>query len=171
MQQEKMVTQMTTFETVKDLFTFWSNVRGSFYLILKYISDEDLAHAPWPTMKSLGDLLTHIPAAYHWWLEYIIKDGKGIKPPAKPCQTVEEIQSLFKTAHDRLEEFINELTWQSLKQEHDVRDGNQTKKVTTYWILWHLAEHDIHHRAQVKMYLTHLGKKIDERDFWNQPVL
>ncbi len=150
---------METFEKVTDLFTFWENVRNNFHNILKHVTTDDLSYAPNKAMKSLAEILTHIPAAYHWWLEYIIKDGKGIKPPSKPCKILSEIKSLFNSAHERLDEFMNRLSWQFLKNEYKVKQDNETKKITLFWILWHLVKHNIHHRAQIRLYLALMGKK------------
>ena len=38
----------------------------------------------------------------------------------------------------------------------------------TDWVLWHLVEHDIHHRAQLKLQYSFLNNKIDEDIFWEE---
>ncbi len=162
---------MSNNEKISEFFSFWENVRKSFYNILSYIHDDDLGYRPDDKVKRLGQILTHIPSAYHWWLEYIVKDGKNIEPPKESLRSIAEIRELFESAHRRLEEFMSDLTWDDLKKEYEVKEGEEIKKVSLLWIFWHLAEHDIHHRAQVKLYCTLKGIEIKEQDFWNQPVL
>lgn len=154
-----------------EIFDFWKGVQGSFFKILDYLSDEDLEFNYDSEMRNLGELFTHVANAYHWWLEYIIHDGQGIKPDLDVSKSIEEIKSRLRRAHQRIWGLIEKSSWNDLRKEYEVEEEGTRTTVSLMWILWHLVEHDVHHRAQIGLYLKKLGKKISPKDFWNQPVL
>ncbi len=156
---------------LREAFDFWKGVQGSFFKILSYLNNEELGFEYDREMRNLGEQFNHVANAYHWWLEYIIHDGQGIKPDLDVANSVEEIQSRLRRAHQRIWDLIENSTWDDLRKEYEVEENGTRKTVSLMWILWHLVEHDIHHRAQIGLYLKKKGKRIPPEDFWNQPVL
>lgn len=57
--------------------------------------------------------------------------------------------------------------WNKKLTDYDEED--RSYNVSLNWVLWHLVEHDFHHRAQLKLQFSHLNKKIDSNIFWESP--
>ncbi len=156
-------------EKPADVFKFWKSIQESYLKILNHLNDEDFDFKLTEDMHSLKNILNHVFKVYHWWLDANIQDGKNeLTPKGKP-QTVAEFKEKFIEAQKRLEEFMNAWQWEDWEDTRIITLGGQRLKVPLWWIFWRIAEHDIHHRAQIKLYLKALNKPIPEEEFWNIP--
>ena len=115
---------------------------------------------------TLGHLLTHVAGTYHGWLAGVIKDGAKFKRRTMPCKSVARARVLFNQAHARLEPAVAGVRMEDWNKYFSGAFRGEHYDYTLNWVIWHLVEHDIRHRAQMKMYLTYLDKKIKGKDFW-----
>ena len=137
----------------KEFFDEWEASHQGTLLLAKEIPDDKLDWKPHPEMKSLGELNKHIIGSIYFMLNRMLN-----KEMAIPTQ-VSESKSLSR------EVFINELTaTDKLVKEvlSELGPADLTKKAftdrtgqdkTVGYVIWHLKEHELHHRAQLKMNL------------------
>ncbi len=160
---------MNSVRNVQDYFKYWKYVRESWYNILEYVKDEDLDWVIDEGFHKLGNILNHASKTYYWWLGILYRGhGAPTMPKGKP-RTVEGFKEQFKTAHAELEKFLSTIDWSRLDDVYEVNLEGEQLHVPLWWILWRMFEHEVHHRAQVKMYLKKLGRNLPEKEFWNIP--
>jgi uncharacterized damage-inducible protein DinB len=108
--------------------------------------------------RSVGDILRHIINLQEAWIHFIIFR----ELPAWPEEDKEELTSV-EAFQERLDEVFNETM--SLLSTVTVEDlnrviqvpGNGVPKMS--WILWHVFEQQIHHRGELFLCLSLLGKE------------
>lgn len=137
----------------KTFFAEWSNIRCKSLEVAELIPDDvDYTFTPHEKMKSLGTLITHIIAANYKVLNQFLH--RNLEMPAilqnkKELSKLEYIEQL-NTTNSIVKNLLNELEVQDL----DKPIIENSKESRTYqWAIKHLEEHEIHHNAQLKLYL------------------
>ena len=108
--------------------------------------------------RSVGDILRHIINLQEAWIHFIIFR----ELPAWPEEDKEELTSV-EAFQERLDEVFNETM--SLLSTVRVEDLNRVIQVPgdgvpkMSWILWHVFEQQIHHRGELFLCLSLLGKE------------
>ena len=69
--------------------------------------------------------------------------------------TKEKIKEKLTESHSRTEKFLAGLEETDLQKTFDSDD----ETFPLYWILWHIIEHEIHHRGELSLILGMLGRK------------
>ena len=123
------------------------------------LEDDDLTfQASEHYSRSVGDILRHIINLQEAWIHFIIFRAL----PAWPEEDKEELASV-EAFQERLDEVFNEtmsllstVTAEDLNRVIQV-PGNGVPKMS--WILWHVFEQQIHHRGELFLCLSLLGKE------------
>ncbi len=145
-----------------DLFPYWSDNRAHLMEIAGVLRDEDLEFRPAPALRSVGEVLRHvITAEEHWWYGGIqgkpydewrpagwarLTDEEKHEHHRQRFPTIGTILGGLQTAHAPVEAFLKELDAADLCEKRHATWGDQN---TLRWVLWHLVEHDQHHRGQI----------------------
>lgn len=161
---------MTKTLELKDFFVFWPKIQESILHMSSLLKPEDLDYTFDKNLSPVGHSFYHIAGAYNGWFTYQIQDG-GEYPKQVPDKdlTVEIINDALKEAFDRCNRYLAKTStddWDKLVTDYD--ENNKPYKIPVWWVLWHLVEHDIHHRTQLKLQFKHLNKKIDSRIYWEE---
>lgn len=161
---------MATNLEMKEFFNFWTKVQESILYMASLLEPEDLNYTFDPKIHPVGETFFHIAGAINGWLTFVIEDGEK-NPNSIPTEnlTVENINDALKNAFGRVKKLLNTLTiddWN--KTLTDEGDDGKPYPVKLHWVLWHLVEHDIHHRTQLKLQYSFLNKRIDEKIFWEE---
>jgi len=141
----------------------WNKIRKMTTNIVKTIpEDADYTWKPHSDMKSLGELISHIIFANYLVLNKffdqklevptIIKAGPHDKKSLFPY--LDQSSSLVK-------DVFNTLSTSDLPQEREPGKNDWT----TESIIRHLEDHEVHHSAQLKMYLKLLNIDTKEIKF------
>jgi uncharacterized damage-inducible protein DinB len=118
-----------------------------------------LAWRPILTSQSIGSLILHIAYTEKYWLterldqeeeKYIWHDNGNEIIPAAPNAPlnwyIDQIDSVRAASLLKLSEFP------SINQTYTRRsEDGQTQKFALRWILWHLTQHESHHRGQIAL--------------------
>lgn len=155
---------------IKEFFSFWTKVQESILHMASKLTPEDITYTFDPKLNTVGSTFYHIASAYNGWLTYQIKDGET-NPDPIPNEnlTVENINESLRNAFARCNKLLGKLTLDDWNKELiDYDENNNPYPVSLHWILWHLVEHDFHHRAQLKLQYSHLNKTIDPKIFWEE---
>jgi uncharacterized damage-inducible protein DinB len=152
-----------------DLFPYWNDNRALLVGVIGGLPDEELEVRPAPGLRSLGEVLRHVIATEeYWWYGGIngapydrwrpqdkrfsadewnnLTNEEKEAARARRFPTVAAIVDGLHAAHAPVESFLRELDAADLCEKRRATWGDDN---TLRWILWHLVEHDQHHRAQI----------------------
>lgn len=142
---------------IKALANFWIfEIKPPLMQALELTPDDKLDWSPKPGMIKLGDIFYHISECSAWWICTLI--DKEAPPPDAPSTglTKKILTEMMEKHWQTLENFYSRCP-EILENTYEYADKEKTHKFTGQWIMFHLLEHDIHHRCQINQYLRILG--------------
>ncbi len=143
----------------KELFFHWDEVRRDLMRAVDMLSDAQLDFVPHPGLWSLRQVLVHIADAEAGWIQYVVArttkswDEAGINEASYP--TVESVKQVLKAVHDKTDAYLRTLPVEDLDRMCKTPWGGPDASVR--WIIWHVLEHEIHHRGEVYLMLGLMG--------------
>jgi uncharacterized damage-inducible protein DinB len=156
--------------TIRAFYPYW-DAQYRPYLIeaVNRIPAAHLDYKPRPEMLTAREIVVHIAEAEHGWIHHAI-DGHPYEEWVVPAASAADGWRISIEAPDhpallRLLERWHEPTQQWLERPvrelsrviHRRFDDGSERSYTVHWILDHVQEHEIHHRAQLNLYLRLLG--------------
>jgi len=140
-------------------FREWELVRSGTLACAPLIPDDRLDFRPQPDLMELGELTRHINGAVYYMLKHVM--GLSLEIPLKirkkePLNAA-EFQEALRSTDEHVRRFLTDLNPEDLEKTVP-RAQKSGKNWTIGYLVWHLQEHEIHHRAQLKLYLKLLGK-------------
>lgn len=135
----------------------WESVRRTLFQLLDRFSEHDLGYRPFPGSWSAGEILTHIANAEDGWLRYAVTRELDAWPGRPEGDlTLEAIRSYLAEVHARTKRYLASLPPDQADQPADLPWGEQ---LTVPQVIWHLLEHEIHHRGELSLILGMLGRQ------------
>ncbi len=125
---------------------------------LDLVTDDDLGWRPGPDHQSLGQQLLHIAQAEDIQVQGVLHgewDFERGRFPARALK-VEELRALLIETRERTMRALKNLDGRRLDEPAEHGKGQPIQ--TLRWWLWLLVEHEVHHKAQVAVYLRQMGK-------------
>jgi len=143
---------------LSQMFAHWEQVRADLLTTIDKFSEEELAYSPYPGCWSIGKTMLHIADCEDYWLHVVVEPSL---PPdflyeLADYPTKTAIKTKLDQAHQRTLVLLDKL------DERNLTDGRQTPRRETFtvgWIIWHVLEHEIHHRGELSMALGLLGRE------------
>jgi len=142
------------------LFGHWGQVRAHLLATIAKFEEADLHYRPFADAMSAGQIMTHIADAEEGWFRYVITGERNEWPTEYTLQNYpskEVIGQLLDQVHGRTESFLATLELADLERQVQVPWGDDT--FTLGWIIWHVLEHEIHHRGELSLILGLLGRE------------
>ncbi len=142
----------------KELFFHWDEVRKDLLRAVDMLSDAQLDFTPRLGLWSMRQVLVHIASAEEGWFRYVVEkkakgwDEAGIERGSYP--TVKSVRDALVQVHDRTDAYLKALPVEELDRMADDPWGGRE---SVRWIIWHVLEHEIHHRGEVYLMLGLLG--------------
>lgn len=145
-------------------FDHWNTIHRDLLRAVTVFEDSDLDFQPAKQYeRTVGGILRHIINLEQGWIHYVINRSLD----SWPEENAEELNSI-----DRLREELNSVFAETMEilATIPVEDFNRVVQVPDdgvpklSWILWHVFEQHIHHRGELFLCLSLLGKdrpKID----------
>jgi uncharacterized damage-inducible protein DinB len=118
----------------------------------------ELHYQPFEGSWSVGEILFHIANAELGWFRYAVTGELEEWPgefSVNDYPTLERMKELLTEVHDWTEDFIADLSVDDYQRMIEVPWG---EKIPLGWILWHVLEHEIHHRGELSLILGLLGR-------------
>lgn len=142
--------------TAAELFSHWQTVRRDLLRALDMLSDEQLAFVPREGLWSLGRVTRHIARAEEGWFRYVVTRELAEWPrfPEEDYPTVEAIKALLTEVHARTEAYLATVDAADLDRTVTTPRGEE---LSLGWIVWHVLEHEIHHRGEIYLMLGLMG--------------
>ena len=146
----------------REWFQQWDSVRTGLYEALKGLTDQQLCFTPRDGLWSLGRTALHIADAEDGWFNFIIR-GELDEWPAdsnfKNYLTVTKVVQRLRKVHAHTETYLKTLDVPDLERVIAAPWG---EKFTLGWAVWHVLEHEIHHRGEIYLMLGLMGKEAPD---------
>lgn len=157
--------------TIRAFYPFWDTQYRPFLLAAAAaLPAEKFDFKPRPEMFTAHQILVHIAECERGWIHSVVEGGpdeEWVSPHKDPKQgwvTVVDLpdhaalygalEKCHRSTQAWLDRPASELsrvvTWRSTY-------SGEERSRTLHWILDHLQEHEIHHRAQLNLYLRLMG--------------
>lgn len=142
-----------------EYFRHWEQVRSELLSTLDKFSTNELDYKPYGEAWTVREICLHIADAEDGWLRYIVRQEIDDWPPepdsgAYPC--IESLKRLLNEVHDQTVAYLGGLEIEDLSRQIDAPWG---AKLELGWIIWHVLEHEIHHRGELSLILGLLGRE------------
>ena len=156
--------------TIRSFYPYWdAQYRPYLLMAVEALPPDRFDFKPAPAMLTAHQVIVHIAEVERWWIHHLV-DGGGyedwvveLEDPAQGWKTV-------CGAPDRAALLALLQEWHRPTQRRFAQPATELGRVITYkpgegperratlhWILDHVQEHEIHHRAQLNIYLRLMG--------------
>lgn len=143
----------------KPFFSHWKEVRSDLLSTIDLFPDDELTYIPFDGSQSVGQIMLHIADAEDGWFRYVVTKELKRWPDyfvLKKYPTREAIKSILGDVHARTESFLASLDETDFSRRVDAPWG---KNIQLGWIIWHVLEHEIHHRGELSLILGLKGRE------------
>ena len=158
-----------------ELFKWMLNdVRKVTYSGVDHLSKEQLFESPADKEYPIGSYLMHMAEADIFWLEVLsgIEQPEDLKKkayynswydpsetPLYPDSPVEfqEYKDILDEARKNFTDYISGMDDSELEEEVSFKGGKSERKFKKKWIIYHILEHEAHHRGQMFMLIRQAG--------------
>ncbi|MCK5053163.1 MAG: DinB family protein [Anaerolineales bacterium] len=144
---------------LSQMFDHWRQVRSDLLTTMDKYSADHLAFVPFKTAMSVGQIMLHIAGAEEGWFRYVIGwdyDEWPQEYSLADYPNVGSIKALLTEVHTRTEAYLDTQDLDDLERRIDAPWG---KSIPLGWIIWHVMEHEIHHRGELSLILGMLGRE------------
>ena len=124
---------------------------------LDLVTDDDLRWRPGPKHLTLGQQFLHIAQSEDFQIQAYLNgdwDLERVRFPVRELK-VEELRERLKETRSRTMAALTELDEERLDERVELGEGQPVQ--TLRWWLWLVVEHEVHHKAQVAVYLRQMG--------------
>jgi len=143
---------------LEDLREHMGRYRAVTLQALDLLTDEDMAWRPGPDHFTLGQQFEHIARSEDIQIAGHVT-GEWDYDRARFSKTrlsVEQLRKLLRETRERTLTALNELDDDRLDEKLAV--GSDDPANTRRWWWWLMVEHEVHHKAQISVYLRQMGK-------------
>lgn len=141
------------------VFEHWEKIHNGTIDTLGKFTDEELSFRPYEGSWSAGEIALHIANAEVGWFRYALEGELDEWPPSSKLSdypTVDEIQLMLSSVHRRTQTYLANLPIDAMKRRFTAPWGDE---FTLGWLLWHIIEHEVHHRGELSLILGIMGKE------------
>jgi uncharacterized damage-inducible protein DinB len=124
-------------------------------MILDRFTEAELDYCAYPGGWPVGQVFIHIASSEHFWMQHCIH--------AKPHTSFElanfHSKAQIKAGLDEVHQ--QTLTWMAGLTESDLAltaPDDEGVSNSYYWMIWHVIEHEAHHRGELSLILGILGR-------------
>lgn len=136
----------------------WEQIHRDVIATIEMFSESELTYAPFDGSWPVGQIMLHIADCEDNWIHGVVR--QEFKPwvfynlteyPSKA-----KITEKLNQAHARTVAFFDSLDDQDLEKAYTTPNG---ESFSLGWIIWHVLEHEIHHRGELSLALGMLGRE------------
>jgi uncharacterized damage-inducible protein DinB len=136
----------------------WAEVRRDLLATIDKFGDEDLTFRPFDGAWPAGQVMLHIAECEDYWLHRLVRRRIASDPdyPLDRHANRGAIHGILAAARGRTCALLAELDETSLSQIVTTTEG---EAFSIAQIVWHVLEHEIHHRGELSLMLGLLGRQ------------
>jgi uncharacterized damage-inducible protein DinB len=139
------------------MFTHWDQVRTDLVATIDKFTQEELTFVPFKGSWSVGQIMLHIADCENYWLHFVVR--QEIDPwkyyDLADYPSVEAIKKVLDIVRLKTLIYLESLEESDLDKVYQIPEG---ETYTLGWIIWHVVEHEIHHRGELSLLLGLLGR-------------
>ncbi len=141
---------------------------------VEFLSKEELYDSPSENEYPIGSYLMHFAECDVFWLEVLsgIEQPEELKkrcyynswfdpsePAFYPDSPVEfsVYKSVIDDARKNFIDYVSGMEDAELEEEVSIKGDKSGRKITKKWIIYHILEHEAHHRGQMFMLIRQAG--------------
>ncbi len=140
------------------VFLHWEQVRNDLLATIDKFDEDELEFPPFEGSWPVGRIMLHIAECEDHWLHGEVR--QEIRIPVQyslaDFHSKAAIKSVLSVAHSRTMRFLESLEENALNQKYQTKHG---ETFSLYWIIWHVIEHEIHHRGELSLALGLLSRE------------
>ncbi len=142
-----------------EFFAHWEEVQQGLYSFLEHLPETALS-AGTVGLWNVHKQLLHIAEAEEGWL-HIAKHNKEKWPEysQEEFSDIAAVRTVLRSVHDKTRKTLESITPEILLERRKMGQFEPT----VLWILWHVIEHTIHHKAMCFRIARENGLDIKER--------
>jgi len=156
--------------TIGSYYPFWDARYRPFLLqAVEALPVERFDFKPRPDLLTAHQLILHIAEAERGWIHHVVEGGPyeewviDHEDPTQGWVTVYEapdhvaLLGVLEEWHRHTQHWFAQPARELGRVFTEQREGRPDRRFTLHWILDHVQEHEIHHRAQLNLYLRLMG--------------
>ena len=140
----------------------WANLNDMLIALVDAVPDDRMEWSPKQELWSFHHIFQHIAEAREQWMVRAIADGEPNIDVYANVHTRGEIKAAFRQTWERISRTFTDQT--RLDATYKDKWWDKAPLRDGHWVAFHLLEHDIHHRADILLYLALLG--IETPQVW-----
>jgi uncharacterized damage-inducible protein DinB len=140
------------------IYAHWKVVRQGLLRVIESFEETDLNFKATPGGWPAGQIMIHIANAEEGWFQYVVTRELDHWPDHLSFQNYSDKTSIIQElsdVHSKTRSFISKLSEDDVNREIDTPWDDS---LSLFWIIWHVIEHEIHHRGELSLMLSMLGK-------------
>ena len=158
--------------TIRSFYPFWdAQYRPYLLAAVEALPKEHFHFKPHPSMLTAHQTIVHLAEAERAWIHSVVGGAPDElwvvehDDPAQGWKTVIDVpdhDALFRLLeewHRPTQVWFERPATELSRESSRILDNGTERRYTLHWILDHVQEHEIHHRAQLNAYLRILGIK------------
>ena len=141
---------------LNQLFSHWDRIHKDTLAVMDRFSEGDLAFVPVKGGWCVGQIMVHIAEAEDGWFGTIAQKNQDSWPTEVTFDnypTKEDIKTLLVETHKSTMKYLETLSIDDLERVVTSEWGN----FSIGFIIWHVLEHEVHHRGELSLILGILG--------------
>lgn len=144
------------------VYNGWDVYQEEIAKALAPLTDEQLTLRVAPHLRSIGEIALHIIAVrVRWFTQVLQVDEPDLLPlatwdrptPDTPMRTASELVEGFATTWGMVERALAKWTPTDLDAVMEGERHGEHYSFTRQWVIWHVAEHDLHHGGEISLTL------------------
>jgi uncharacterized damage-inducible protein DinB len=147
-----------------DILPIWRRLNGMLIELVDFVPDDRMRWSPQPELWSFERLFVHLAEAREQWLTRAFDDGEANTIASDDLPGKTAIRDALRRTWERVERTLTDQ--QKLDATYRDRWSAGAPPRTGHWVAFHLLEHDIHHRADILLYLALLGVDTRPPQIW-----
>jgi uncharacterized damage-inducible protein DinB len=145
-----------------DIVPIWGDLNRMLIELVDVVPDDNMAWSPAPELWSFRHIFQHLAEAREQWMNRAIADGAPDIGVYANVHSKDEIKSALRLTWERIERVFSHQA--RLDATYKDRWWSKAPLRSGHWVAFHLLEHDIHHRADMLLYLSLLG--VETAQIW-----
>lgn len=144
---------------VTRIIQFWNQIRKGLIDTIEKFTAEELDYVAYDKGYSVRQIVLHIAQEEYGEIQYGITCEIDVFPPQYPedaYPTIESMKALLASVHDETYTYLESLGDEDLEGEIEAGWGGTYPLID---MIWHVMEHEIHHRGELSLILGLLGRE------------
>jgi uncharacterized damage-inducible protein DinB len=141
------------------LFHLWDRIRFGTVGTIEMFDEDELDFISYRGGYSVRQIILHIAQEEYGEIQYGITGEIDEFPPEYPPEsypTIDSLKGLLADVHDKTRKYLESISNEDLEKDIEAGWGGVYPMID---MIWHVLEHEIHHRGELSLILGLLGKQ------------